>query len=135
MAGTGLGPNRSGGLTLWQMSAFIRSGHSRPGTAKGGKHDNRLYDTTSESLVIRVDTYVDTKNYNGYLKMAEDLNFRILEIIRDCGSDLYSPISNIYSSTADRFDENLISKSKELTESWKSGKEWPFPEQTQESKR
>jgi hypothetical protein len=41
---------------------------------------------------------------------------------------LYSPISNIHSSTADRFDENLISKSKELPESWKSGKEWPFPD-------
>jgi hypothetical protein len=41
---------------------------------------------------------------------------------------LRQPTADSRLPTADRFDENLISKSKEFTESWKSGKEWPFPD-------
>jgi MscS family membrane protein len=50
------------------------------------------------SLDIKVHSYVDTTDFNEYLNIAEELNFRILQIIHDAGAQLALPergMSNI----------------------------------------
>ena len=44
------------------------------------------------SLDIKVHCYVNTTNFDEYLKISEQLNFRILEIVEESGASLALPL-------------------------------------------
>lgn len=50
----------------------------------------RLFEITKVSLKIKVDTYIDTVDYNDYLAVAEEINLAILTILEDKGVRLAS---------------------------------------------
>ena len=44
------------------------------------------------SLDVKVHCYVNTTNFTEYLAIAEELNFRILEIVHEAGASLALPV-------------------------------------------
>lgn len=48
------------------------------------------------SLECNIVAYIDTKDYAEYLEIAEELNFKIMDIVKKAGAQLAIPSQNIY---------------------------------------
>jgi MscS family membrane protein len=59
-------------------------------------HRVRFVSIAETSLEIEVFTYFDTSEWAEYLQLAEELNFRILEIIEDSGTKLAFPFRALH---------------------------------------
>jgi len=56
----------------------------------------RFEEFGDSSLNLTILLYVDTKNYDEYMMVVEDINFRIMEIVKEHGSDFAFPSTTVY---------------------------------------
>lgn len=56
----------------------------------------KLFEFGDSSLDILVQYFVDTMDWNVYLNVREDINFKIIEIVRKHGSDFAFPSRSLY---------------------------------------
>jgi MscS family membrane protein len=56
----------------------------------------RFEEFGDSSLNLTVLLYVDTQNYDEYMMVVEDINFRIMEIVKEHGSDFAFPSTTVY---------------------------------------
>ena len=56
----------------------------------------RFEEFGDSSLNITILLYVDTKSYDEYMEVIENINFRIMEIVKEHGSDFAFPTTTVY---------------------------------------
>jgi len=56
----------------------------------------RFEEFGDSSLNLTILLYVDTKKYDEYMMVVEDINFRIMEIVKEHGSDFAFPSTTVY---------------------------------------
>ena len=60
----------------------------------------RLTDFGDDAILVKVHSFVKTTDFNEFLRVAEDLNFRIMEIIHGAGAQFALPGRSIQIETA-----------------------------------
>ena len=61
------------------------------------------------SLDLEVFAYVDTTDYGEFLEIAEDVNLRIMDVIKAAGTELAIPAQNLYEKGQGAASGNLDS--------------------------
>ena len=56
----------------------------------------QLTDITDSAITIQLDAYTKTNDYNEYLKIAENLNIKVLEILKSCSVELATPETTVF---------------------------------------
>jgi len=69
----------------------------------------RFVSIAETSLEIEVFTYFDTSVWTEYLEMAEELNFRILEIIENSETKLAFPFRALHFDSGDEASPSVAS--------------------------
>jgi MscS family membrane protein len=87
------------------------------------------YDKPGESsLDVSVRVYVDTREWNDYFAVKEDVFLRINNIVQEAGSGFAFPSSTVYITKDNGIDTDLGSQAEETVQSWRGSRELPFPE-------
>ena len=60
------------------------------------------------SLDLDIFTYIDVTDFGEYLGIAEDLNLRMMEVIKRAGSDLAMPVSRKFTEKGKGLDKKRI---------------------------
>jgi MscS family membrane protein len=79
------------------------------------------------SLDLDVFAYVDTKDYGEYLEIAEDLNLRIMDVIKAAGTELAIPARLEYQVDKAPFDEKEIRQAEASVQEWRGQRAMNLP--------
>jgi MscS family membrane protein len=79
------------------------------------------------SLDLDVFAYIDTKDYGEYLEIAEDLNLRIMDIVKAAGTELAIPARLEYQMDKAPLDEQEIRKAEAYVREWRGQREMYIP--------
>jgi MscS family membrane protein len=79
------------------------------------------------SLDLDVFAYVDTKDYGEYLEIAEDLNLRIMDVIKAAGTELAIPARLEYQMDKTPLDEKEIRKAEASVQEWRGQRAMYLP--------
>ena len=80
------------------------------------------------SLDLEVFAYVDTSDFNEFLKVREDVYLRIMDIVEEAGTGFAFPSQTMYLGRDDGLDEKAGRTAAERVETWRSEGELPFPD-------
>ena len=56
----------------------------------------RFTDFDEDAMLVKVHSFVKTTEFSEFLEVAEDLNFRIMEIVHSTGTNFALPGKSIY---------------------------------------
>jgi MscS family membrane protein len=73
------------------------------------------------SLDLEVFAYVDVKDYAQYLEVSEDLNLRIIDVVKAAGAELAVPALVDYQVTKEPPSEDRIRKAESQVSEWRAG--------------
>jgi MscS family membrane protein len=79
------------------------------------------------SLDLDVFAYIDTKDYGEYLEIAEDLNLRIMDIIKAAGTELAIPARLEYQMDKAPLDDEGIQQVEARVEEWRAQRAMYLP--------
>jgi MscS family membrane protein len=88
----------------------------------------RLERLEGAAAVVRIDARVDTRDYQDFLAVAEDLNLRMLELVADAGLSLTAPGQYV---AVDRHRQGAPegrSEAEARLARWREEDRWPFPD-------
>ncbi len=71
-------------------------------------------------------------DFSEYLQLVEDLNLRLVDIVRETGTWFAVPTRTIKMETADEFDEQRRTEVEEIVSQWRKTDQLPFPELSDE---
>ena len=72
------------------------------------------------SLDLDVFAYIDTTDYGEYLEIAEDVNLRIMDVIKAAGTELAVPSQIEYKIDKEPLEENQIRKTENRVQEWRA---------------
>jgi MscS family membrane protein len=87
----------------------------------------RFKEFGGSSLDIHVFAYVKTTVYSEYLEVGEDLNLRIMDIIKEAGSKLAVPIQNVWFEKSSPPEKELADSAEKQTRQWREKNELCLP--------
>jgi MscS family membrane protein len=79
------------------------------------------------SLELEVFAYIDVKDYAQYLEVAEDLNLRIIDVVKAAGTELAVPARIDYQVTKESPGEDRIRKAEAQVSEWRAGRALYLP--------
>lgn len=79
------------------------------------------------SLNIEIYVYVRTNEYNEYLAIAEDLNFRIMDIVAESGTGFAFPSQTAYLARDTGMDAERTQAIEDEVQAWRGEDALPFP--------
>jgi MscS family membrane protein len=79
------------------------------------------------SLDLDVFAYVDTKDYGEYLEIAEDLNLRIMDVIKAAGTELAIPATLEYRMDKTPLDDKHIRQAEASVQAWRDQRTMYLP--------
>ncbi len=79
------------------------------------------------SLKVEVFAYIKANNHNEYIAVVEDMNLRILDIIRDAGTDLAYPAQTLFLERGSGISKEKISNAEKMIAEIKSKHGFPQP--------
>lgn len=79
----------------------------------------RLVEFGTYSLDLEIFAYIDVKDFDEYLGITEDLNFRIMEVINRAGSGLAMPASRKVTEEGKGLDEERMRDVEVEVEAWR----------------
>jgi MscS family membrane protein len=79
------------------------------------------------SLDLDIFAYVDTKDYGEYLEIAEDLNLRIMEIVRSSGTGFAFPSQTTYLEKGDGLDLERTQAAEAAVARWRADNQLFLP--------
>ncbi len=71
------------------------------------------------SLNIEVFAYVDLTDWNEFQQVAEDLNLRIMDVVKQAGSGIAKPAQTLYVQRGKEKDEEQAQKAEEQVSDWR----------------
>jgi len=79
------------------------------------------------SLDLEIFAYVRTADWNEFLGVAEDLNLRIMDRVKEAGTGFAFPSVTTYQSRDAGLDEETARRAGEQVEAWRGRRELPLP--------
>jgi MscS family membrane protein len=79
------------------------------------------------SLDLDVFAYIDTKDYGEYLEIAEDLNLRIMDVVKAGGTELAIPARLEYQMDKTPLDEKEIQRAEASVQEWRGQRAMYLP--------
>jgi len=92
----------------------------------------RFTDVDEYSIDLRVETNLMANDFSEYLQLAEDLNLRLVDIVREAGTWFAVPTRTIKMETAEEFDGERRAEVEEIVSQWRKTDQLPFPELSDE---
>lgn len=89
----------------------------------------------SHSLDVEVFVYIRATDWPESLSVQEDMNFRIMDIVKESGAGFAFPSTTAYIAQDGVPDEDAIRKAEESVALWKSEGRLPFPNHTRDDIR
>ena len=80
------------------------------------------------SVDLDIFAYIAETDYGKYLEVAEDLNLRIMDIVRDAGSNFAVPTQTTYLERGKGLDDELARGAESRVKEWREQKELYLPE-------
>ncbi|MHC4770962.1 MAG: mechanosensitive ion channel family protein [Planctomycetota bacterium] len=87
----------------------------------------RFKEFGTHSLDISIFVYILRTNYSEYMEVAEDLNLRIMDIIRQAGTELAVPIQNVWFEKNRSTEKELVDAAEAQTRQWRENNELCLP--------
>ncbi len=87
----------------------------------------RLVGIDDYSLNLDIFAYIEVKDYDEYLEIAEDLNFRIMEVIKKAGSELAMPVELALGQEGKGLDQNRKREAEAKVEAWRKSNSLYLP--------
>ena len=85
-----------------------------------------------DSLEFDVFTYVDASDFDDFQEVAEDLNLRLMDIVRAAGTDFAVPEQRLHVDRAREPDDEAARAAEAQVAQWREKNELPLPHPTQE---
>jgi MscS family membrane protein len=79
------------------------------------------------SLDLEVFAYVDTRDWNDFLAVREDLYLRFMDAVKEAGTGFAFPSSTTYVGRDEGLDEQEIRRAEQRVAEWREKRELPFP--------
>lgn len=80
------------------------------------------------SLDVSIFAYIRTREWLNYRAIREDINLRIMDIIKEAGTGFAFPSQTTYLGRDDGFDAGRVQEAETEVQEWRSKGELPFPE-------
>lgn len=87
----------------------------------------RFKEFGTHSLDISIFVYILRTNYSEYMEVAEDLNLRIMDIIRQAGTELAVPVQNVWFEKNSPPEKELVDAAEQQTRQWRENNELCLP--------
>ena len=88
----------------------------------------RLSEISNSAYVLEMFAFVMAADWGEFLAIKEDLNLRIAEIVRDCGTRFAFPSQTVYFTRDAGVDAARGAASEAEVRQWRDEKRLPFPE-------
>ena len=85
-----------------------------------------------DSLEFDVFTYVDASDFDDFQEVTEDLNLRVMDIVRGAGTDFAVPEQRLHVDRAPKPDDEAVRSAEAQAAQWQEKNELPLPQPTQE---
>ena len=92
----------------------------------------RLASFGSSSLDIDLRVYIETREWNDYFAIREDINFRIYELVEEAGSGFAFPSQTLYFSKDRGLNSDLSINAETKVDEWRAQGKLPFPRFSQQ---
>lgn len=79
----------------------------------------RFLGLAADSLIIEFLAYVNAPDWSGFLEVQEDLNLRIMDIVRESGTGFAFPSQTIYLSRDDAPDSRKAEETAATVDKWR----------------
>lgn len=79
------------------------------------------------ALNIGIRVYAETREWNDFFAIREDIYLRIFDIVHDAGTDLAFPSQTVYMAQDSGQDDDLAKTAEQTVKSWRRSKTLPFP--------
>jgi MscS family membrane protein len=80
------------------------------------------------ALNVEIFAFVNTRDWNEFLAVQEDLNLRIKDIVESAGTGFAFPSQTLYLERGEKLDAAQRAKAEELVDRWREENRLPFPE-------
>ncbi len=80
------------------------------------------------SMNVEIFAYVNTSDWNEFLAIQEDINLRIIRIVKDAGTGFAFPSRALYHTRAGEFDDERQQAAEKQVREWAAAHTLPFPE-------
>jgi MscS family membrane protein len=94
----------------------------------------RFLDYGASSLDIEIFAYVSSSDYNEYLGIREDLNFRIKDIVEEAGTGFAFPSQTLYMARDSAPSTERAEEVAAEVGAWRADSRLPFPEFAEEER-
>ncbi|EED35934.1 hypothetical protein NOR51B_1882 [Luminiphilus syltensis NOR5-1B] len=94
----------------------------------------RLETIEAATAVLRIDAGIDTRNYQEYLGIAEDLNLRLIDTVHSNGAIFSGAGQVLQVRDFHKASEQILSEVEAKLQGWKQEQELPFPDWSPEAK-
>ena len=88
----------------------------------------RFTDIDEYSIALRVEAYLKTVDFTVYLELAEDLNLRLIDTVRNAGTWFAAPSQTIKIEQNEEIDGQRRTEVEEVVAQWRKEDQLPFPE-------
>lgn len=87
----------------------------------------RFHSFGAYSLDLKLFAYIRTRDWPDYLAIREDINLRIIDIVKEAGTGFAFPSQTAYLSRDSGLDIERGQQAEEAVQGWRSKGELPFP--------
>jgi MscS family membrane protein len=92
----------------------------------------RFTNFAEHSLEFDVFTYIDASSFDDFQEVAEDLNLRVMDIVREAGTDFAVPEQKLHIDKAPKPDEEAARAAEGQVAQWRERNEIPLPHPSKE---
>lgn len=94
----------------------------------------RLGELGEFSIKIEIFSYIDTKAFDTYMEVKEDLLLRIMDVVTESGSDFAFPSQTLYLSKDQGLSKDKSANAEQMVKKWKENNEMQIPAFDEEKK-
>ena len=88
----------------------------------------RFLEYGTDSLIVEIRAYIITSDYNEFLGIKEDLNFRIASVVEDSGTSFAFPSQTLYLAKDEGLSKEKQDTIRDTVDQWKKNNELHLPE-------
>ncbi len=80
------------------------------------------------SLEVELFAFIETRDWNEFLAIQEDLNLRVKDVVKSSGTDFAFPSQTVYLQQSEGLDAGLTKGAEEEVARWRAENRLPFPD-------
>ena len=111
----------------WLLAELRKLLHAHPKTLDDPCRV-RFMNFGAHSLDLEVFVYIDTKDFNEFLKIKEDIFLRIIDVVEASGAYFAYPSQTLYMARDSGRDLEKSAAAEEAVKAWRADKKLPFPD-------